>query len=120
MNKPLINHNLNCYKSETTQKERNTKPSLTQPDLSLTVRQIISRARQGLIDPIQKPQTFYSGDLPDLKGLDMVELQAVRQQADRMEEQLKEKVNDTRSRISRARTQKSDVSATPGPNIGAV
>ena len=120
MNKPLLSHNLNCYKSETTQKEKNTLPSLTQPDLSLTVRQIISRARQGLIDPIQKPQTFYSGNMPDLKGLDMVELQELRQQADSMEIELQKKVNDTRRSYKRNTVQKSDVSAQTDTNIGTV
>ena len=84
---------MNCYKSQTKQLEKNTLPSLTQPDLSLTVRQIISRARQGLIDPIQKPNTFYSGTMPDLKGLDLVELQELQQRANSMEKELQKKVD---------------------------
>ena len=120
MTKPLINHNLNCYKSETKQKEKNRLPSLTQPDLSLTVRQIISRARQGLIDPIQKPQNFYSGSLPDLKGLDMVELQELRQQANSMERQLQIKVDDTRRRNKRDTVSQPDVSKQADTNSGTV
>ena len=115
MNKPLINHNLNCYKSETKQLEKNTLPSLTQPDLSLTVRQIISRARQGLIDPIQKPNTFYSGTMPDLKGLDLVELQELQQRADSMEKELQIKVDDTRRRYKRDTVSESSVSTQTDP-----
>ena len=120
MSKPLINHNLNCYKSETKQLEKNTLPSLTQPDLSLTVRQIISRARQGLIDPIQKPQNFYSGELPDLKGLDMVELQELQQQANLMEKELQKKVDDTRRRYKRNTVPQPDVSAQTDSDTGTV
>ena len=120
MNKPLINHNLNCYKSETKQLEKNTLPSLTQPDLSLTVRQIISRARQGLIDPIQKPQTFYSGTMPDLKGLDMVELQELQQRANSMEKELQIKVDDTRRSYKRDTVEKSNLSTQTDTNAGTV
>ena len=120
MNKPLIKHNLNCYKSETKQLEKNTLPSLTQPDLSLTVRQIISRARQGLIDPIQKPNTFYSGTMPDLKGLDLVELQELQQQANSMEKELQIKVDDTRRRYKRNTVSESSVSTQTDPDTGTV
>ena len=120
MIKPLINHNLNCYKSETKQLEKNTLPSLTQPDLSLTVRQIISRARQGLIDPIQKPNIFYSGTMPDLKGLDLVELQELQQRADSMEIELQKKVDDARRSYKRNTVSESGVSTQTDPDTGTV
>ena len=111
---------MNCYKSETKQLEKNTLPSMARPDLSLTVRQIISRAKQGLIDPIQKPQNFYSGTLPDLKGLDMVELQELQQQANLMEKELQKKVDDTRRRHTRNTVPQSDVPPQTDPDIGTV
>lgn len=71
--------------------EQNFKPSLTEPDHSLTPREIIKRSQQGLINNIQKPQLF-TGDMPDLRGLDFVELEAIKQQANDLEKQTNEKL----------------------------
>ena len=86
----------------------------------MTVREIISRARQGLIDPIQKPQNFYSGNLPDLKGLDIVELQELQQRADSMEKELQIKVDDTRRRYKRNTVSESGVSTPTDSDSGTV
>lgn len=53
--------------------EINTKPSETVPDDALTVRQIIEKFVQGINTPSSFEKTF-SDDLPDIRFLDITEL----------------------------------------------
>lgn len=53
--------------------EVNKSPSLTVPDDTLTIRQIIDRYTKGLSAPIMFDKV-YSEDNPDIRGLDIVEL----------------------------------------------
>lgn len=60
--------------------ERNTKPSLTIPDQTLPIREILSRFAKGL--PIGVNTPIYEGednDLPDPRTLDLVELQEMKE-----------------------------------------
>ena len=58
--------------------------------------------------------------MPDLKGLDMVELQELQQQANSMERELQIKVDDTRRRHKRNTVPQSGVSTQTDPDIGTV
>lgn len=53
--------------------EVNKSPSLTVPDDTLSIREIIERYTKGLSAPIMF-EKVYSEDNPDIRGLDLVEL----------------------------------------------
>ncbi|OPB99123.1 hypothetical protein BAS10_05525 [Elizabethkingia meningoseptica] len=57
-----------------------TGKSETVPDQSLTVREILDKFASGTLDEISR-DLDYSDDLPDLRGLDIVELEALKHEA---------------------------------------
>lgn len=60
--------------------ERNTKPSLTIPDQTLSIKELLDRYARGL--PIDQGKTpIYHGeeDLPDYRKLDLAEIQDLRE-----------------------------------------
>lgn len=67
--------------------EQYTLPSLTTPDMSMTVRELAIRYAQGL--PLkQNPNLVYTGDtlLPDVRKMDLVEYeQAIKANEERIE-----------------------------------
>ena len=58
--------------------------------------------------------------MPDLKGLDLVELQELQQRANSMEIELQKKVDDTRRSYKRDTVPQSGVSTQTDPEIGTV
>ncbi|HAY3508206.1 TPA: hypothetical protein JRX33_002677 [Elizabethkingia anophelis] len=62
--------------------EKNIGKSETVPDQSLTVRQILDKFSTGTLDEIARDK-FYNDDddLPDLRGLDITELQQMKRDA---------------------------------------
>ncbi|OPC58832.1 hypothetical protein [Elizabethkingia bruuniana] len=61
--------------------ESNSVKSETVPDQSLTVRQILDKFASGTIGDIGHNDLDYSEDLPDLRGLDITELEAMKADA---------------------------------------
>jgi hypothetical protein len=61
--------------------ETSKLPSMTVPDQSLTVRQILQRFANGTLGDISMNEPFYSEDLPDLRGMDMVQLNDMKREA---------------------------------------
>lgn len=59
--------------------EVNTKPSMTVPDQALTVREIIDRFTRGLAPQIAF-EKVYSDENPDIRGLDIVQLEELRKE----------------------------------------
>lgn len=64
------------------QPKRQSKPSCTVPDQTMTVRTLMDRYRRGmpLDTPVKKP-LYYNGEFPDIAGLDLTEIQALKKQA---------------------------------------
>lgn len=65
-----------------TQGETNTKPSLTVPDQTLPIRELLARFAKGL--PVGVNTPIYEGednDLPDPRTLDLVDLQELKEHA---------------------------------------
>ncbi|WP_407483953.1 hypothetical protein [Elizabethkingia anophelis] len=60
--------------------EKNIGKSETVPDQSLTVRQILDKFASGTLDELSR-DLDYSDDLPDLRGLDITELQQMKRDA---------------------------------------
>lgn len=54
--------------------------SETVPDQSLTVRQILDKFANGTLDELSR-DLEYSDDMPDLRGLDITELEALKHEA---------------------------------------
>lgn len=58
--------------------EINTGISETVPDQTLTVRDILTRFSNGTLEDIVNNNMDFSEDMPDLRGLDIVELQQMK------------------------------------------
>lgn len=56
--------------------EKNTLPSETIPDMAMSIREIMQRFVNGTLDDIQL-QGDYTEDLPDVRGLDPVEINSM-------------------------------------------
>lgn len=81
------------YNSRTMPKtrEKNTQPSLTVPDQSMSVKEIMDRYARGLPISGQKVPV-YNGDqddMPDLQRLDLAEIQELREAAQQNVESIK-------------------------------
>lgn len=53
--------------------ESNFSPSEAVPDQSLTVRELLRRHSAGTLQDIAHADVFYNDDMPDLRGLDIIE-----------------------------------------------
>lgn len=53
--------------------ESNYSPSEAVPDQSLTVRELLRRHGAGTLQDIAHADVFYNEDMPDMRGLDIVE-----------------------------------------------
>lgn len=53
--------------------EPNGAPSESVPDQSLTVRELLKRHGRGTLQDIQHQEVYYSEDMPDMRGLDIVQ-----------------------------------------------
>lgn len=53
--------------------EINTLPSETVPDQSMSVHELLRRHQAGTLTDIQNYEVLYTDDLPDLRGLDIIE-----------------------------------------------
>lgn len=70
------------------------KPSMTVPDQSMTVKEILDRHARGLpLDGRKVPMYEGETDMPDLKGLDLAERQALYELAQQELEEIKQKLN---------------------------
>lgn len=65
----------------TTTPEVNLMISMTVPDQSLSIREILKRYASGTISDIAHKNVIYSEDMPDLRGLDISELYEMRHEA---------------------------------------
>lgn len=79
-----IRNSLN-YSAKDQQREYNSLPSLTVPDQSLTVQQLLTRNAQGLTTfngqvPMYALNDDEFDELPDVKRLDLTELEELREQ----------------------------------------
>lgn len=54
-------------------REKNLLPSEAVPDQSLTVRELLLRHSRGTLQDIAHNDIYYNEDLPDMRGLDIVE-----------------------------------------------
>lgn len=86
---------MRTYRNSTTQgnctiKECNNLPSLTVPDQSFTVREILEKFANGTLSDVAI-QPSYSEDLPDLRGLDISQIHDMKVANDREVKELKEK-----------------------------
>lgn len=77
--------------------EKNYGISLTVPDQTLSVREIIDRYASGTLPDVMKGEEFYSEDLPDLRHLDMSELHELRQQARQDVKDLNEEIKNRKN-----------------------
>lgn len=71
------------------------KPSMTVPDMSMSVREIFQRFASG--QPLTKnPMLNFTGDdyTPDIRGLDLVEVQQLYEQSQNDQETFKKQLND--------------------------
>lgn len=87
-------YNAKLFTSKT--KEPGGGKSLTIPDQALTVPQIIKRSQAGMPLHVGYKQAYYEGeegDLPDLRKLDLAELQKLREEATIRVEQIKYELN---------------------------
>lgn len=78
------------------EKEPGGGKSLTIPDQALTVPQIIKRSQSGMPLHVGYKQAYYEGeegDLPDLRKLDLAELQKLREEATIRVEQIRYELN---------------------------
>lgn len=60
--------------------ETNTKPSLTVPDATMSLRELLDRYGRGL--PVNGSEPVYHGEeveLPNLRAMDLTEIQALRE-----------------------------------------
>lgn len=62
-------------------KEVNTLPSLTVPDQAMSIEEILRRFASGTMPDILRENVF-TEDLPDLRGLDISEIHAMRAEAE--------------------------------------
>lgn len=66
-------------------------PSVTVPDQSMSVRTLMDRYRRGMpLDTHAKTPLYLNGEFPDVQGLDLVEIQQLRKQADAQVKKYKE------------------------------
>lgn len=80
--------------------EKNNKPSVTIPDQSMTVKEIMSRFARGLSVTGNKVPV-YNGeddDMPDLSRLDLVERQEVLEQVEQEVKDIKARINETQAK----------------------
>lgn len=91
-------------KTREVQYEQNHKPSMTEPDQSLTVRQIIERSQRGLLPKIVK-QPLFTEDSPDLRHQDITERTETIDRVRNLEKEHKNKVDNVKRKLSeRTRT----------------
>lgn len=91
---PLVKNSLNA-KLFPKNYERNNLPSMTIPDQSLSVKDILKRYARGLPLYQNPQQPIYEGDemeLPDLRKMDLAEIQELR-------EYTQEKIKTTRENL---------------------
>jgi len=70
------------------------KPSMTVPDQSMSVKEILDRFARGLpIDGRKVPLYEGETDMPDIRGLDLAERQAMYEAAEQELKEIKEKLN---------------------------
>lgn len=70
-------------------------PSITAPEQNLTIRQIMDRYSRGmpLTSQIKQPQ-YHNGEFPDIAGLDLTEVQALRKAADKNVNDIKKNLQE--------------------------
>lgn len=91
---------VNPFNYERPVEEVNTLPSVTQPDMVLSLREILERHSRGLPLNVGVGEEIYHGDddfIPNLKTLDISELEALK--------------NDVNSTIAIARAKKAEADA---------
>lgn len=75
--------------------ERNTQPSKTIPDQSLTVREILDRYARGLpLEGVKVPIYDEEQNLPDIRTLDLAERQELKEQYQEQLERYKQQQKD--------------------------
>lgn len=89
--------------------EINNQPSLTVPDQSYSVREIMQKFAQGTLPDIYKEPEF-SEDLPDLRGLDISEIFDMKQT-------VKDEIKTKKQKYEDLETQKKLVASQPNPPI---
>lgn len=85
--------------------EKNRLPSEAIPDQSLSVRELLRRHTRGTLQDIAHNDIFYNEDMPDMRGLDIVER---RQMVDENKELIKKTISDEKKK-------KDDKSKQPPP-----
>lgn len=58
--------------------ELNTRPSETTPDMALSINDILTRFTRGTLPPIGLNGGEFSGDNPDIRGLDISQIDEIR------------------------------------------
>lgn len=74
--------------------EHPTGPSQTVPDQSMTVLELLDRHQRGL--PVKQNQNAYysDDDLPNIKAMDLVDIQEMREELSEQSKYLRKKIKD--------------------------
>lgn len=95
----------------------NRLPSSTEPDQTLSIKQLIERHAKGINVGIREYEPYYTDlDLPNLEHMDFSELAEYRDYLSneryRLEERLKQEKQDAKDRYAKAQAQKTDEGGT--------
>lgn len=87
----------NHYKRQPDKGTVNNKPSLTVPDQSMTIREIINRSQKGLpVSGVRVPMYNETDDgiMPDLSRMDISEIYTLKQQLKKRESEIRKKLEE--------------------------
>jgi len=84
--------------------ERNTQPSKTIPDQSMSVKEIMERHARGLPTAGERVPVYFGEDedMPDLKKMDLAEIQELKENAALQVTQLQDKLQEQKTKSSAA------------------
>jgi len=78
--------------------ESNLLPSETVPEQSLTVRELLVRHSRGTLQDIKYSEPFYSEDMPDMRGLDIVERHQMLEDNKQLKKELEDKLKKAQTK----------------------